>query len=275
MERWQKKAPPYEGDEPYLYFAFAEADSKRVWKLLRPLMERGCRIWYCVGPAGSAEELRHRQERCGEAALTVVYLTDAACADRDTKSAVLVNQKYNRPILCLDPDEKDRRLSMNLRETIPHVPLYQFSGREERENAVLHADGFSQDMLGEPISIGEGGLLKKLSLLFCLLAVLLTAASFAGVRYLRQLRPAPMDEVVFTDPVILSAVREAVPGGVVTEEAASEITFLRLSAVPEDWTELGKLPELERIELPQQALLDGGGLPDGDYVIELRGGDGP
>ena len=123
--KWMKQIPPYEGDQPYLYLAFAEEDSGRVWKLLQPLLARGCRVWYCVGPAGSAEELLYRQERCEKAGLTVVYLTDALCVDRDSKSAVLVNQKYNRPILCLDPDEKDRRLDMNLRETVPHVSLYQ------------------------------------------------------------------------------------------------------------------------------------------------------
>ena len=129
-----KQIQPYEGDQPYLYFAFAEEDCGRVRKLLRPLLARGCRVWFCVGAAGSAEELLHRQERYERAALTLVYLTDALCADRDSKSAVLVNQKFNRPIVCLDPDEKDRRLAMNLRETIPHIPLYKLS---EDEWAVL------------------------------------------------------------------------------------------------------------------------------------------
>ena len=273
--KWMEQVPPYEGDAPYLYFAFAEADSARVWKLLRPLLERGCRVWYCCGPAGSAEELLHRQERCERAALTVVYLTDAACADRDTKSAVLVNQKFNRPILCLDPDEKDRRLSMNLRETVPHVPLYQVSGSEEWESAVLHAEGFSQDMIGEPIHVGnDGGVIKKLTLLFCVLALLLAAVSFAGSRLLGWFSPALRDELQIRDPVLQTAVRQAVGGGAITEERICEITTLRFKELPENWEELALLPALERIELPQRALLDGGELPEGDYVIELRGGDG-
>ena len=36
--------------------------------------------------------------------------------------------------------------------------------------------------------------------------------------------------------------------------------------------ELEKLPALETIVLPQQALLDAGSLPDGDYTVELTGG---
>ena len=271
--KWMKQIPPYEGDQPYLYFAFAEEDSKRVWKLLRPLLARGCRVWYCYGPAGSAEELLHRQERCEKAALTVVYLTDAACADRDTKSAVLVNQKYNRPILCLDPDEKDRRLAMNLRETVPHVPLYRLSG-EERESAVLHADGFSQDMLGEPTGIENGGVMKKLTLTFCVLAVLLCAVAFAGFRIFGWFSPAARDELEIREPILQAAVRQAVGGGAITQEGVSGITSLRLKELPESWEELSLLPALERIELPQRSLLDGGTLPEGDYVIVLSGGDG-
>ena len=53
-----------------------------------------------------------------------------------------------------------------------------------------------------------------------------------------------------------------------------DVTALRLEKLPESWEELALLPALERIELPQRALLDGGKLPEGDYVIELSGGDG-
>lgn len=271
--KWTKQIPPYEGDAPYLYFAFAGEDCRRVWKLLRPLLARGCRVWYCVGSAGSAEELLRRQERAAGAALTVVYLTDALCADKDAKSFVLVNQKFGRPILCLDPDEKDRRLAMNLRETIPHVPLYRLS-EKERESAVLHAEGFSQDMLGEPIRLENDGVTKKLTLTFCALAVLLSAVSFAGFRFLGWFSPAARDELEIRDPVIRSAVRQAVGGGAITEEGVSELTFLRFGELPESWEELRLLPRLQRLELPQLSLLDGGALPDGDYVIVLSGGDG-
>lgn len=272
--KWMKQIPPYEGDQPYLYLAFAEVDGGRVWKLLRPLLARGCRVWYCVGPAGSAEELLYRQERCEKAGLTVVYLTDALCADRDSKSAVLVNQKYNRPILCLDPDEKDRRLDMNLRETVPHVSLYQLSS-EEWEGAVLHAEGFSQDMLGEPFRIGDDSkTIKKLTLTFCALALLLAVVSFAGFRVFGWFSPAARDEVDIRDPAIRFAVRQAVGGGAITEERANEVSFLRFRELPESWEELELLPHLQRIELPQLSLLDGGELPDGDWIVELSGGDG-
>ena len=274
MKNWQSKVPPYTGSEPYLYFAFAQADSAKVWKILRPLLERGCRVWYSCGPAGSSEELLRRQERSSGAAMTVIYLSDAARADKDTKSSILVNQKLEQPILVLDPDGADRRLSMGLREDLPHVALYELHSAEETESAIIHAEGFTQDVIGEPITVSGESIVGKLSAALLALGVLLLAVSFVGLRYFHWFQPdvRAEDEVVFSDPAILSAVREAARGGAITEELAESVTVLRLDAVPESWEELSLLPALERVELPQQALLEGQALPDGDYQIELRGG---
>lgn len=272
MKNWQKRYPPYEGSEPYLYFAFAEADSAKAWQIMRILLERGCRVWYGSGPSGNADELLRRQERAEDANLTLLYLTDAACADKDTKSNILVNQKNGKHILCLDPDGADRRLSMGLYETVPHLPLYRLKSRKEIENAVIRAEGFSQEILGEPVRVEGSGSLGKLTALFCVLAVLLALASFIGGRYLRWFQPEVPDEVPFTDPVILSAVRNAARGGAITEELVSEITVLRLSGMPESWEELEKLHALTTVTLPQQALLEEGTLPDGDITVELTGG---
>ncbi len=272
MKSWQKKYPPYEGDEPYLYFAFAEADSQRAWKVLRLLLARGCRVWYTRGPAGSPEELLRRQARSGSAALTVLYLTDAACADKDTKSNVLVNQKLDRPILCLDPDGTDRRLSMGLREYVPHVPVFPGQSDKETESAIIHAEGFSREVLGDPVKVTGGGVVGTLSAALCILAMLLAVTAFAGYRYLHWFQPEIRDEVVFSDPVLLSAVRDEARGGAITEELTSRITSLSLDGMPESWDELALLPALERVRLPQQALADESELPPGDLTVELRGG---
>ena len=264
----QKQIPPYEGNDPYLYLAFAEADAKAVRQLLIPLVTRGCRVWYCTGKAGSAEALLHRQERAAGAALTVLYMTNAACSDTDTKSYVLVNQKNNRPILCLDPDGKDRRLTMGLRETIPHVSLYECSTSAEKEQAILHADGFSQQLLGQPMEIKDRGLVGRLSGILCILTLLLVLAAVAFTR----LQPKQEDTVFFRDPVVYSAVKDSVGGAALTEELVAQITRLELDAAPESWEDLALLPGLERVILPQQALLDGCTLPEGNYTIELSGG---
>ena len=134
-----REFPPYEGDSPYLYFAFAEADSRKVREYLRLLYERGCRVWYSCGKADGPEEVLRRQARYRGAALTLVYLSDEACRDQNTKSSVLVNQKFDSPIICLDPDGKDRVLAMGLRESVPHIPLYRIRGREALEDAFCSA----------------------------------------------------------------------------------------------------------------------------------------
>lgn len=264
----QKQIPPYEGKEPYLYLAFSEADTKAIRKLLIPLVTRGCRVWYCTGTAGSAEALLHRQERSAGAALTVLYMTDAACADTNTKSNVLVNQKYDRPILCLDPDGKDRRLTMGLRETVPHVPLYKCETIEEQVLAILHGEGFSQQLLGSPMAIKERGIVNRLSVALCTLAILM---AFAAVAF-TCLQPKQEDTVAFRDPAIYTAVKEAVGGVVLTEELVAQIICLDLDSAPENWEDLAQLPALERIILPQQCVLEGCPLPEGNYTIELSGG---
>jgi len=264
----QKLIPPYEGTEPYLYLAFSEADTKAVRKLLIPLVTRGCRVWYCTGTAGSAEALLHRQERSAGAALTVLYMTDAACADTNTKSNVLVNQKYDRPILCLDPDGKDRRLTMGLRETVPHVPLYKCNNIEEQILAILHGEGFSQQLLGSPMVVKDRGIVSRLSAVLCTLALLMVFASVAFA----HLQPKQEDTVLFGDPVIYTAVKDALGGAALTEELVSQIICLDLDAAPENWEDLAQLPGLERIIIPQQYVLDGCPLPEGNYTIELSGG---
>lgn len=267
-ENLQKLIPPYEGTEPYLYFAFSEADMKAVRKLLIPLVTRGCRVWYCTGTAGSAEALLHRQERSAGAALTVFYMTDAACADTNTKSNLLVNQKNGRPILCLDPDGKDRRLTMGLRETVPHVPLYKCKTIEEQVLNILHGEGFSQQLLGTPMAVKDRGIVGRLSAVLCTLALLMVLASAAFLYFL----PEQEDTVQFRDPAIYTAVKDALGGVALTEELVSQITFLNLDAAPENWEDLAQLPGLERVIIPQQCVLDGCPLPEGNYTIELSGG---
>ncbi|MBR6353977.1 MAG: hypothetical protein IKS25_07595 [Oscillospiraceae bacterium] len=272
MKNWQKQVPPYEGADAYVYFAFADGDVGRVWPIMRTLLRRGVRVWYCTGPAGSAEELLHRQERSRGAALTLLYLTDAAVADKDSKSRILVNQNRGQSILCLDPDGVDRRLSMGLREDVPHLALQSCRSAEDLEDALIRAEGFTQELFGEPTAVEQDKLLGRLSLGISLLAAALLLLAFAGYRHFGWFRPNYADEITIRDEVILDAARQAAGGGALTGEKAAQIRSLRLDELPESWEELALLPALERIELPQQALLDGETLPEGGYVIELSGG---
>ena len=276
MYDWYRKYPPYEGEEPYIYLAFAEADRGKVWEILRPLLERGCRVWYNQGRADSPEEVVRRQARYRGAALTLLYLTDEACGDHNTKSNVLVNQNDDAPILCLDPDGKDRRLAMGLKENIPHIPLYNLRGEEQLVDAIIHAEGFSQELLGEPVKISDesGGksIFGKLTLLFCILAIVMTILFFLGARNAAPSETEAIEQVTFSDPVLYSAVKEEVGKGPITEETIFGITAITLSGMPENWEDLSLLPSLQKIRIPQKALLGEEPLPEGEYTIELVGG---
>ena len=274
MKDWRKRAPPYEGEEPYLYLAFADADAGKLGELVRLLKKRGLRIWYSTGPAGSAEELLRRQQRALGAEMTVVYLTDAMTQDQDGKASVLVNQKNGRKILCLDRDETDRALTMGLHESVPHLAAWKYSKTEDLEEALIRSDGFTQEMFGEPVLLEKGGMTGRLTALLCTLAVLLVLGSFLGLRVFHWFQPEiPQDEVVLADETIRGAVRAAVGGGVLTEENTAAIEELRLDSLPSSWEDLEKLPGLQRIALPQEAVMTAESLPDGNLVVVLTGGD--
>ena len=265
--------PAYEGDEPYVYFAFAETDARRVRPILRVLYARGFRVWYVLGPAGSAQAVLRRSERASSAALTIVYLSDAAVGDRDLKSALLVNQKNERPILCLDPDGTDRRLAMGLREDIPHLGLYANRG-DALEEALIRAEGVTQELMGQPVQLRSGFSVGKLSAVLALLAAGMLLFTIYGGRYLSRSASADADTISFSDPIVMAAARQAVGGGALTEESAAAVTILRLDSLPESWEDLALLPALEAMELPQDALIGSAPLPGG-YRILLSGGERP
>lgn len=278
MNRNYLPVPPYEGEEPYLFFAFAKRDTDKAWKYMRPLLERGCRIWYCLDNAGSSVELLRRQNRASEASLTLVLLTDAIVSDQDSKTFVLVNQKQNRPILCLDTDGADRRLSMSLREEVPVLSLRTLKEPNAYENAVIHSEGFSQDLLGDPVHT-RSNLTGRVAAAFLILALLFGAGILSARHWIRP-EPAeqaelPSDSVLFEDPVLVASIRAALGGGLITEESLSEIHVLRLDELPSSWDELDLLSNLETLEINQSAIEPSSSLPFDRFQIVLIGGELP
>lgn len=275
MKDWRKQIAPYEGDEPYLYFAFADADAGRIHELVRLLLQRGVRIWYSTGPAGSAEELLRRQQRALGASLTVIYLSDAMTQDQDGKASILVNQKNGRKILCIDRDASDRALTMGLHESVPHLAAYRYRKTEDLEEALVRSEGFTQEIIGEPIFLSKGGMTGRMTVLLCALSLLLLLGGFLGLRVFHWFRPVdqPQDSVIFTDPTVREAAREAAGGGVLTEEGMAAVTELRLDRLPDSWQDLSLLPKLQRVLLPQEAVREAESLPEGDITLVLTGGN--
>lgn len=267
MKGWQKNYPPYEGSEPYLYLAFADADSRKVWPVMKSLLKRGCRVWYCTGPAGNSRELLRRQERSSGAAWTLLFLTDALTADKESKSRIMVNQKDHKPITGLDTDGTSRYLAMDLRESTPMLPLYRCKREAQLDEALIRAEGYTQNIIGKPVRI-RNRWLGRLTGTFLLLAVLLTGSCI----FFSQREIAYEDTVVFADPVIREAARAAAGGGALTPEQLQNIQSLRLTETPESWQDLCMLPGLLQIEMTQQAAAGAKELPLDGYRIVLYGG---
>jgi len=298
MRHWQNLYPPYEGEEEYIYFAFAEKDIKKVWRIMRILLMRGCRVWYAIGAAGNADELKRRQKRALDAALTIVYISAAVCKDEDTKGRVMVNQKNDCKIIGLESEHENWRLDMNLRENTPFIPLYNYRNNNDLEDALVHSKGFAQKLFGEPvIPPSEMPFGVKMLITLGVVVVLAFMVLFIGNRYLGWFRDdehnellaglngdvkdgisveyqkKAEDEVLFSDSVIEEAVRYESINGVITKKLTEELVRLRFEELPGSYKDLELLPALETIEIPQKELIAGGELPEGDYTIVLIGGD--
>lgn len=267
MIRWQKEHPPYEGTDPYLYLAFADRDAKKVWPVMKALLKRGCRVWYCTGPAGSSQELLRRQERATGAAWTLLYLSDAMTADKEGKSRIMVSQKEEKAITCLDTDGKDRYLAMDLRSATPSIPLHRCKTETELDTALIRAEGYTQDIVGEPVTL-KNPWRGKLTGTFILLTLILVGCC---IWYCRK-TPVYEDTVSFSDPVIREAVRSAVGGGALTPDSLGDIQILRLTELPESWEDLYLLPELQQLEIHQEAAAQAEELPMDACRIVLYGG---
>lgn len=277
MRTIEKTIPPYAGNQPYLYFCFSDEDQNRVRPLLERLFRRGVRIWYKTGDAGNAEKQRSDEARMRGASLVLLYLSDAFRYDVGVKSHAMACCLHKQPLLCLNTDNGDSGLSIGLPSDLPTLP-FKKATPEEMENAILRADGFSQDLLGPPQKPGSNWV-RTLAVTVAVVAALLlcSALLYAFLRPHDGSAPQPEDTVFFSDPALTAAVRRIVDGPI-TEESLNGVTSLSFDALPEDISGLSCLPNLTRIELPQNAVLDAPEqvltLTD-SYEIVLIGGDAP
>lgn len=83
--------------------------------------------------------------------------------------------------------------------------------------------------------------------------------------------PIP-DTVFFEDEALTAALRERMKDGVITQESLAEITELTLNRLPEDLSELEKLPNLNKLSLPQEEALMAGELMDQGITLVIRAG---
>lgn len=256
-----KRDPAYEGDEPYLWLCYAERDEQNVRPLLRRLLARGCRVWHESGVAGTLSEQERREARRSGAKLLVLYNTREARRDTELKGALLAAQDRGCPIVSIDLDEEDSELSLGLTKGTVHLQRPRSAAAAEA--ALLRAEGFSQTLIGEPVKIGVDPIRVISRAAFALFALLIAAG--AVWYFLRkppeieiEAEPEPTDSVVFADPVLTEAVREAIGGGRLTEEALESVEALTLTALPASLSELERLPNLKQLRLTQSAAMAAG-----------------
>ena len=209
--------PPYMGAEPYIHLCFSDRDERKVRPLLRQLLLRGCRTWYCVGYSRDRTSENARSQRMLGAGLTVLFLTANARRDTELKNQLLVCQKEKQPILVLNTDGGDRGLSLGLTGQFSSVT--PGTGASELVGAIFHSPYFSQLYRGDPLPVYDRLWLRRISVLLIVLALLL-AGGAGAYRYLNPPVPPPQEEavlpedaVLFQDEALREAVRSAVGGG--------------------------------------------------------------
>ena len=273
----EKIFPPYEGREPYIHLCFSDRDERKVQPLLKKLLIRGCRVWYCVGETPDRNALTLRNQRMLGAGLTVLYLTEAVRQDTELKNRLLVCQKAQQPILVLNTDGGDSGLSLGF--TGEASAAVMGGNAADALDAILHGRGFSQAFLGDPQTIRDKRWLRRLSVLLLVLSLLLGA----GMGVYKYLHPPvvppeealPEDAVVIEDEALRAAARTAIGGGPLTEEALAEIQELRLDALPENEADLALFPNLATLILSEEAAKDAPQMPDlyESYTLIVTGGE--
>ena len=273
--------PPYMGAEPYIHLCFSDRDERKVRPLLRQLLLRGCRVWYCVGYSRDRTSGNARSQRMLGAGLTVLFLTDSARRDTELKNQLLVCQKARQPILVLNTDGGDRGLSLGLTGQFSSVT--PGTGASELVGAIFHSPYFSQLYRGDPLPVYDRLWLRRISVLLIVLALLL-AGGAGAYRYLNPPAPPPQEEVappedavLFQDEALREAVRFAIGGGPITEEAVAELESLYLSQLPENPKELALLPRLTTLILSEAAAQGAPEQPElyDSYTLIVAGGDQP
>ncbi len=249
--------PPYGGNEPYIHLCFSDRDERKVRPLLRQLLLRGCRVWYCVGETRNRSAQMTQNERMLGAGLTVLYLTGSVRKDTELKNRLLVCQKAKQPILVLNTDGGDSGLSLGLTGGETSANLMG-GNAADAVDAILHGRGFSQVFLGDPLPVNDRLWLRRISVVLLVLSLLLAAGGGVYL-YLHPPKiplleePLPQDEVLIEDEALREAARAAIGGGPITETALAEVETLSLSRLPRNVDELSLFPNLTTLILSEGA----------------------
>lgn len=212
MSRIERRCPPYEGSDPYLYLCFAERDSEAVFPLLEHLYQRGIRIWYNMESTADMEELNRQQERMNGASLVVLYLTDNVRETGSKKNTLLYYQQQGKPVISIDTDNGDNELSVGLTQAAKHIDGKTLRNAEELEAALIRTDGFSQELIGDAPAVRNH--IGRAAAIILVIALLVAGVSYFGYKqfgWFVTWLPTPTPPPIVTPtpaPVLVGNVRE-------------------------------------------------------------------
>ena len=215
MSKFERRCPPYEGGDPYLYLCFDERDSEAVFPLLEHLYRRGIRIWYNIESTADMKELDRQQKRMNGASLVVLYLTDNVREAGNKKNTLLYYQQQGKPVISIDTDSGDNELSVGLTEAAKHIDAQAIRSAEEMEATLIRTEGFSQELIGDPPAVKNN--IGRAAAIILAIALLVAGVSFYGYKqhgwFVTWLpTPTPMPTPVVTptpEPVLVGDVRES------------------------------------------------------------------
>ena len=194
MRKPERRCPPYEGGDPYLYLCFAEKDREAVFPLLEHLYRRGVRIWYSTETTSDIGKLNRQQERMNGASLVVLYLTENVRRTGSEKNTLLYYQQQGKPVISIDTDSGDNELSVGLTPAARHIDGQTLRNAEELEAALIRTDDFSQELIGDPPSVKSKA--GKAAAVMLAAALLVAGISYYGYKrfgwFVTWLTPQPV-----------------------------------------------------------------------------------
>lgn len=233
MKAFRNKYPPYVGKDPYIFLCFEATDMKIAEPILKRLWQRGCRIWYPL-PDSSEIENQSMMERAG----LVLVIHSPQYAVSKAKRNMMFLQSKGVPIIVVDCIRGD---VISTGEHAGTVHVSAIDGVSDSvEAAIITADGFSQDFIGQRPAEPSPGWVK--GLLVAMAGLVVAASLFLGLNATGIIRPT---------------------------QDSSEVFTLKLDHLPDNMEELEKYPNLETIIIPQSEAGKAEPLLD-RYTVVLR-----
>lgn len=233
MKDFRNIYPPYAGKDPYIFLCFEAADAKYAEPILKRLWQRGCRIWYPL-PGSSEVENQSLMEHAG----LVVVMNTSQFAVSKAKRNMMFLQSKGVPIIVVDCIRGD---VISTGEHAGTVHVSAIDGVSDSvETAIITAEGFSQDFIGQRPTMPLPSWVKVL--LVTMAGLVVAAALFLALNISGIIRPTQ-------DP--------------------SEVFTLTLDRIPDNMEELEKYPNLETVIIPQSEAGKAESLLD-YYTVVLR-----